>query len=306
MSGHVGMSTETIDICICTYRRAHLADTLRTVLAQTLPEGLALRVIVADNDGQPSARAMVEDLAREAPFPVQYVHAPERNISIARNACLDHATGDWAAFIDDDETAPPDWIATLWQAARAERLDVVFGPVIAEYPDETPAWIREGDYHSSHVPVHDGTVSTGHSGNVLMRWAGNPIARERFRLENGRTGGEDVEFFFRLSRAGHRLGNCDAARLYETPAVTRLTYPWIRQRRFAAGQFHGAYAPAPKAGHRQRLKLLLGSGTKFAISMGAALIMAWNMGTHRRWIIRASFHAGVCSAAMGGAQAELY
>lgn len=306
MTGHAAMSTETIDICICTYRRAHLADTLRTVFAQTLPEGLTLRAIVADNDGEPSARAMVEDLAREAPFPVQYVHAPERNISIARNACLDHATGDWAAFIDDDETAPPDWIATLWQAARTESLNVVFGPAIAQYPDGTPEWIRAGDYHTNRVPVHDGTVSTGHTCNVLMRWANSPIAGERFLLENGRTGGEDVEFFFRLTRMGMRLGNCDAAEVFETTGENRLTYPWIRQRRFAAGQFHGAYARDPGAGLGPRLALLAGSGVKLVISMGAALATAWTRTRHRQWVIRGCFHAGVCAAALGIAQAELY
>jgi hypothetical protein len=34
-----------------------------------------------------------------------YVHAPARNISIARNACLDAADAPLIAFIDDDETA---------------------------------------------------------------------------------------------------------------------------------------------------------------------------------------------------------
>ena len=298
------MTAESIDICICTYRRAHLADTLRTIFAQKTPPELALRVIVADNDTEPSARTLVEDLARDAPFAVVYVHAPERNISIARNACLDNAQGDWAAFIDDDEIAPPDWIATLWQAARADNLDVVFGPVIAEYPEETPSWIREGDYHSSHVPVHGGTVSTGHSGNVLMRWTGSPIANERFRLESGRTGGEDVEFFFRLSRTGQRLGNCNAARLYEIPSVARLTYSWIRQRRFAAGQFHGAYSKTSSL--FQRLALLASSGAKLVLSITAAAALFWNRPAHRRWVARGCFHAGVCAAVMGIGQVELY
>lgn len=297
---------ETADICICTYRRAHLADTLRTVFAQDLPSGLKIRVIVADNDGEPSAKALVEDMARDAPCPVRYVHAPERNISIARNACLDHADGDWLAFIDDDETAPPDWISTLWQTAHSEGLDVVFGPVVAIYPEDTPEWIRLGDYHSSYVPVHRGKVSTGQSGNVLMRWVASPIRQERFLLEKGRTGGEDVEFFFRLSRAGLCLGASDAARLTETPARQRLNYTWIRQRRFAAGQFHGAHSQAPDSGFGPRLKLIIGSSFKMLFCLVRAGLQIWDMNTHRHWVIRGYFHAGVCAAALGIGQAELY
>ncbi|MEO1495094.1 MAG: glycosyltransferase family 2 protein, partial [Pseudomonadota bacterium] len=230
---------ETVDICICTYRRDHLAETLQTVLAQDLPEGLTARIIVADNDIEPSAQMVVEAATEGAPIPVTYVHAPARNISIARNACLDAATGDWVAFIDDDEIAPPDWIATLWQAARDTGADVMFGPAIAIYPAGTPDWIVAEDYHTNRVPMHDGQVSTGHTCNVLMRWHGSVIAGERYRLENGRTGGEDVEFFFRLSRLGFVMGNCDAAAVSEHTGAGRLSYRWLRQRKFAAGQFHG-------------------------------------------------------------------
>jgi len=298
--------TETADICICTYRRDHLAETLRTVLAQDLPEGLAARVIVADNDTEPSAQAVVEAAAEGAAMPVTYVHAPARNISIARNACLDTADGDWLAFIDDDETAPPDWIATLWQAARTQGYDAVFGPVIANYPDNAPGWMRAGDYHSSHVPVHGGRVETGQSGNVLMRWGDGPIRAERFLLEKGRTGGEDVEFFFRLTRLGCRLGAEDAAKLYEEAPPARLSYNWLAGRKFIAGQFHGAHSGPAGAGTGYRIKLLVTAGLKAGFSFVLALGQIWSQPRRIRWALRGWFHAGVCAAALGIGQAERY
>ena len=299
-------SVETVDICICTYRRAHLSDTLHSVIAQTLPPGLACRVIVADNDAEPSARQLVEGLAETAPFPVTYIHAPQRNISIARNACLDQATGDWLAFIDDDETAPKDWIATLWQFARSSGCDVVFGPVIAIYPDETPGWIRKGDYHSSYAHVHSGTVRTGHSGNVLMRWQGSPISNERFLLGHGRTGGEDVEFFFRLSRAGCHLGIEEVAKLYEEVPPDRLSYRWLRQRRFTSGQSYGACFSPKGDTIMERLILLAGGGTKTVFCLICALAFAWSKHHRNRWALRGWFHAGFCAAVLGIRQAERY
>ena len=72
---------------------------------QALPEGVAARAIVIDNDETPSACDRVEAIAQTLSIPVKYVHAPANNISIARNAGLDAATAQWIAFIDDDEEA---------------------------------------------------------------------------------------------------------------------------------------------------------------------------------------------------------
>lgn len=301
-----GTTPETVDICICTYRRDHLAETLKTVLAQDLPENLTARIIVADNDTEPSARSLVETAGAGASIPITYVHAPERNISIARNACLDAATADWVSFIDDDEIAPADWIATLWQAARDGGFDVMFGPAISIYPEDTPGWIEAEDYHTNRVPVHAGTVSTGHTCNVLLRWNGTPIAAERFRLENGRTGGEDVEYFFRLSRLGFVLGNCDAAAVSERTTSGRLTYRWLRQRKFAAGQFHGAYTYEHGGTLSQRAGLLARSGVKAVASFAAALVFLWDRRRRNSWAIRGWLHAGVCASALGFGLAELY
>ena len=107
-----------IDIGVCTFRRPELADTLRSLAAMTVPERATVRVIVADNDDAPSARALIERLRAEMPFEIIYVHCPASNISIARNACLDNGMGDFLAFIDDDETASKECSVSWKQRAR--------------------------------------------------------------------------------------------------------------------------------------------------------------------------------------------
>ena len=146
-----------IDICVCTYRRPSIAETLRSLDRQALPEGVAAHVIVIDNDETPSARKYVEETAASLSVPVTYIHAPANNISIARNAGLDESTAEWIAFIDDDEVADPDWLASLLQMARLNDLDAVFGPAVAVYPENAPDWMRNVDYHSNH-PVRRGGV----------------------------------------------------------------------------------------------------------------------------------------------------
>lgn len=98
--------SKTVDIGICTYRRPALVATLLSLFELDVPEGVKVRLIVADNDEQPSAKASVDRLRETAPFEITYVHCPKSNISIARNACLSECKADYLAFIDDDETAP--------------------------------------------------------------------------------------------------------------------------------------------------------------------------------------------------------
>ena len=112
-----------IDVCICTFRRDSVTEAIRSVAAQILPMGVTPRLVVADNDEAPSAKGRV--LHSGAEMPNIYVHAPARNISIARNVCLDAAQGEFVPFLDDHETAPPDWISTLRSCQQDSGADAV-------------------------------------------------------------------------------------------------------------------------------------------------------------------------------------
>ena len=100
----------TVSLCIATYRRAdRLALLLGDLTAQSrVPD----EVVVVDNDAAGSACEAVERRrALGGPFPIIYDVQPQKNISLTRNLTVQHATGDWVAFIDDDERAPVDWLA---------------------------------------------------------------------------------------------------------------------------------------------------------------------------------------------------
>lgn len=76
---------------------------------------------VVDNDAEGRAGVAVgEALAAGYPWPLHHVVAPERGISHARNRALEAALPgcDYLAFIDDDETAPRDWLRELPSALR--------------------------------------------------------------------------------------------------------------------------------------------------------------------------------------------
>ncbi len=194
---------------------------------------------MADNDLEPTARDLVAVIANELPIDVCYVHAPAANISLARNACLDAANGDYVAFIDDDETASRNWLSSLLDTASTTSAAVVLGPVRALYGADAPTWMRKGNFHSTHPVWVKGEIRTGYTCNVLLACASPSVNARRFDLLLGRSGGEDTKFFTDVYRAGGQIAFAAQAYVSEIVPDKRATLLWLCRRRFRFGQTHG-------------------------------------------------------------------
>ena len=278
-----------VEVLICTFRRPFLAQTLASVAAQVVPNAVQLSVIVADNDVDPTAQALVTQLAAGFPFALRYIHAPDRNISIARNACLDAARADFVAFLDDDETAPPCWIAELWQAVQASGADAVFAPARALYPPSAPKWITTQDYHSNWPERRDGHIMTGHTCNAILRWQGTTWQTERFDLDRGRSGGEDTAFFFALRRKGAHFEATDKAAVIEPVTPARLTFSWLARRKYRMGQ---SYASSEITQFGQA-RLAVTAAAKAGFCGLMALICVVLPSRRKFWALRGCLHCGV-------------
>ncbi|SMO91227.1 glycosyltransferase [Paracoccus laeviglucosivorans] len=291
-----------IDILMCTFRRPMVVETIESIGRMRGLEQHKLRLIIADNDDTDSARAVVTQAAKSLPFPLIYVHAPARNISIARNACLDAVTdADWIASLDDDEIAPPDWLAEMLAAATSAGVECAIGKVVADYPQGTPKWVRELDYHSSFPELE--RVPTANSGNAIMRWKGMAWCKERYDLQRGTTGGEDTEFFLRLTRMGMRTVAAPRGILNEVVPPNRQTLEWLANRRFRMGQTHIITAPTPVS----RVKLLATAGAKAAYCRLQQRRNADNETKRNFWYLRGQLHRGVVAAlTTNRPQAQLY
>jgi succinoglycan biosynthesis protein ExoM len=294
-----------VDIGICTYRRPAVADTLASLAALGLPPDVRLRIIVADNDAEPSARATVEAAARAHGLEVAYVHAPSRNISIARNACLDAAEGEHLAFIDDDETAAPGWLAALLREADAGGFDAVLGPVNAVYGEDAPRWIAAGDFHSTRPAPSGGRILKGYAGNVLIRRETIRRLGLRFDLALGRQGGEDDQFFYRLTDAGGTIGYAPDALAWEPVPPGRASLAWLLKRSFRTGQTHAQRLQARSRGSARAGQLALAAAKASACLAGACVALPSAV-SRARWLVRGALHAGVAARLAGLSALELY
>jgi succinoglycan biosynthesis protein ExoM len=300
MAGEAAATAPNLDVCVCTFQRPSLRQTLASLAAQ---QGAPpFRVIVSDNDETPSAEPLVEVARRELGLNILYVHAPARNISIARNACLDRAEAELVAFVDDDEIAPPGWLATISAYLEKQRFDVVFGPVKAIYPEAAPRWARQGDFHSFQTIERNGAVDTGYSSNVIFRRA--IVGARRFDLALGRSGGEDAFFFAMLHHHGAKLGLCPDAVLEEPTPVQRLRLTWLLKRSFRSGQTHARITCDLRGGSRAAMVSL--AALKAGYCAFGALLTFWSPVLWRTNLIRGALHAGAVARALGARDLELY
>lgn len=288
----------SVDICICTFRRSFLAETLGSVAL--LDHGRhSIRIIVADNDDIASARGLVDAMREQVPFPIVYVHAPASNICIARNACLDQANADFVAFVDDDEVVTRGWIASLVDKAEASGATAVLGPVRAVYAPDTPRWMVDGDFHSTRPVFVRGAILTGYTCNVLMRWD-MPYRGLRFDLALGKSGGEDTAFFYQLTALGGTIAYAEEALVEEPVPSDRASMDWLVRRRLRFGQTHGTL----QAGSRARSLAIVAAKITYCGAMTG--LTAFSPVRRRRNWLRAVLHIGVAGGLLGVRQAVHY
>jgi len=294
-----------VDVGVCTFRRPAVAETLASLAQQALPARCALRVIVADNDEAPTAEALVREAADRLGLDLVYVHAPARNISRARNACLAAATGAFVAFLDDDETAAPSWLATLLAEAERGGWDAVLGPVRAVYGADAPGWLAAGDFHSTAPVVVGGRILKGYAGNVLIRRPTIAARGLRFDEALGRQGGEDDDFFYRLTDGGGRIGFAPDALAFEPVPPARASLRWLLTRSFRTGQTHGARLSQQVRGPARLAQAGL-AAAKGGVCLAGAAATAWSPRARARWLVRGSLHAGAVARLAGLRELQLY
>lgn len=231
----------SVSIVIPTLNRPKaLARALASARAQTGVEDLEIEILVVDNSADGNARAGVEALAA-APGPaIRYVAAPVPGVANARNAGVAAAKGDWIAFLDDDEEAAPDWLASHVATARRTGAAAVFGPVGAEAEDDKPIGPL-APYFSRFLDLPDGTDVTGRAAylgtnNSMFERAACLGGDQPFDASMNEIGGEDTLLLRRLVAEGKRFAWSARGIVTEWVPERRLNWAYVRKRKFLSGQ----------------------------------------------------------------------
>lgn len=121
-------------LLICTYRRPQtFARLIETVAALDIPPGVALEVVVADNNPESAWQTYVAAATARLTCPVHYGHEPVSGYSSARNKAISLALSQTRAeaflFTDDDMILDPGWLAGHLRSLNEFGADVVNGRI---------------------------------------------------------------------------------------------------------------------------------------------------------------------------------
>ena len=233
------MSTKVrhISVCICTYKRADFLRRLLENLENQRTDGLfTYSVVVSDNDNEESAREVVRAFSSTSCLHVTYCNEPRQNIALARNRALEHAEGDFVAFIDDDEFPAEAWLWNLFNAYQNGGADGVLGPVVPHFESDPPRWLVRGKFFDrpTHPSGYKLTWSEARTGNVLFRRDVLNSIDVPFRSQFS-TAGEDMDFFRRLMEKGSAFIWCNEAVAFETIPPSRCKRSYLLKRAMLRG-----------------------------------------------------------------------
>jgi len=227
----------TIGIITCG-RPEGLALLLESIGAQRF-EGDApqIEILVVDNDPEENARDTCARLATTLPFALRYETESRGGIPWARNAVIDAAAPDTdaIAYVDDDETVDPGWLAELLSVQSQTGADVVTGPAVPRLPDDLPQWLATSKAFDLLRYETGETRPFAFTHNVLARRQVFDAVRPSFDVRLVQSGGSDTHFFRRVREAGFTIVWADEAIAHEWIPAHRATVGWLLRRAFRIG-----------------------------------------------------------------------
>jgi len=169
-------------------------------------------------------------------LPVTYCSEPQQNIALARNKAMEHADGDFIAFIDDDEFPAEDWLCNMVRAYQTYGVAGILGPVKPHFESEPPRWLKKGGFFDrpNHPSGYKLTWGEARTGNVLFRKDILNAAEIPFRAKFN-TAGEDIDFFRRMMERGHTFVWCNEAVVYEEVPAARCRRSYLLRRALLRG-----------------------------------------------------------------------
>ena len=130
-----------------------LPEALRSVTQQTVP--VAQLIVIVDN-ADATVQAQISALGDGIAGFACYALPASQGVSAARNLGLEHATGDYVLFLDDDDLLHPEMVERSLQqfdagppiGATICRYELIFTPTaLADYPAVFPFNYRLHDAH---------------------------------------------------------------------------------------------------------------------------------------------------------------
>ena len=241
-----------ITVALCTHNRAQrLGVTLKALSSLQAPDQ-ACELLVVDNGSTDETPSLLADTAwHPAWCAVRVVEEPRLGIAFARNRAVEEAHGKYVLFLDDDETAEPDWIRRMEARILETGADALGGRIEVMFVESPrPCWVTDELLgflgKLDHGPSMHRIKSTEHAiytGNAAFL---RDTVRKLGGFDNtlGRrghdsSGGEDVDLFRRLIAGGFHVEWVNDAVIHHRIQSWKLQRSYFRGLHYKQGCMEG-------------------------------------------------------------------
>ncbi len=200
----------------CRNERDYIAGFVASLLAQELPSGCALELLIADGLSDDGTREILDGLATRNPELTVFSN-PGRIVSKGLNAAIRAATGEVIVRMDAHTVYAPDYLRACVETLDRTGADNVGGPWHAA----GESWLQQAIAQVSHSPFASGggrSHDLDYEGEVDTVYLGC-WRREVFErvglFDEDLVRGQDAELNLRIVRAGGLV--------FQSPAI-RSTY----------------------------------------------------------------------------------
>ena len=246
-----------ISVVVPTFNRPDgLLAAIRSLFSQSYAT-TGFRIVIVDNTPLATASDAIALLTSECPESIDIiaVHEPAPGVANARNTAMSVVETDLVAFLDDDQTAPPNWLENLLSNYESFPAAVTFGPVQTALPEGhrrhqayfEQFFAREPDLSSGYISESFG------SGNALVDFSQIQGGAPWFDTDMNEIGGEDDLLFARARRSNGKFAWAANAPVWEHPLPERVTLSYTLRRAFSYGQAPITFA---RRGLRPRIDLI--------------------------------------------------
>lgn len=233
-----------ISVIIATCDRARGLETTLDHLRRQETEGISWELIVVDNGSTDDTQSVL-DRAHEH-FALVSIYEPISGKSRCINRALDVARGKLLVFTDDDVELTPAWLSAMYRASkRYVKYGIFCGPVVAKFPPDMPAWLRE---HWFSVVAFGNWVPEEPEGPLTKMPCGANYAIRASAIDGLRFDttlgpqkgkspmGEESEFISRLLHRGQRIIYIPSVPVKHAVPSNHTELSWLFTRAFRYGR----------------------------------------------------------------------
>lgn len=243
-----------ISVIVPTFNRSdQISPLIASILNAKEKIAETIELLIVDNNSNAKHKRRYKQIIESLETDVKVVLLTEekQGRSCALNRGVKEASGEFIAFIDDDETASEGWLHTIqeWTQREEQPIDYVVGPCLPDWESPPPLWLPALSHQyrgllgwieqSNKIESFDSFDGELCGGNCLIRKSA--LVRAGLFNENlGRRdknlmGGEDGALHRRLKELQMRGMYDPKMIIYHKVPTSRMTYSYHLRWSFWSG-----------------------------------------------------------------------